>query len=155
VTDNPQIESNQARLRAVVREFLRESPADYAGMKTRVDALTTMVREEAAAAIREPLNLYAAGLPHGTYTEKKVLANWVNAEMRRMGLALRCPKSGQPSIIQATIGHNPEAGKFRLDYIDAEGRHRNQTASVQLPQLNPMPDTTTHTPHRTRTSRNR
>lgn len=155
VTEDSQTESNQARLRTVVREFLAEAPPDYTAIKMRVDVLTTVVREEAAAAIRAPLNHHAANLPQGTYQEKKLLANWLNAEMRGMGLALRCPKSGQPSIIQATIGHNPEAGRFRLDYIDAEGRHHNQTVSVRLPQLDPMPDTTAHTPHRTRGDRKR
>jgi hypothetical protein len=142
-------------LREMIRRALQDSTADYATVKSKIVALTTILREEAASAISRPLNQEAAILRQSTYEEKKVLANWVNSEMRGMGLALRCPKSGEPSIIQATIGHNPEVGKFRLDYVDTDGRHRNQTVSVQLPILDPMPDTSTHTPHRTRSGRNR
>jgi hypothetical protein len=148
-------DTQHIELRAMIRRALEDPSAEYATVKSKITSLMTILREEAASAIHRPLNQAAAILPQSTYHEKKVLANWVNSEMRGMGLALRCPKSGEPSIIQATVGHNPEAGKFRLDYVDIDGRHRNQTVSVRLPVLDPMPDTTTHVPHRSRSGRNR
>lgn len=142
------------RVRNAVHEML-SAPASYRELRAGIDSIQRVAREEFAAAIRDPLNREAAVRPHATYAEKRELANWINAELRGMGLALKCPRSGLPSILHASIGHLPEVGRFRFDSVDETGRRNNYSASVDLPHLEPVPDPALKVPLRTRRDRSR
>lgn len=77
-----------------------------------------------------------------TYQEKKDFAVWLNAQLRDSGLAIRCPKTGHPTMLHANPGHTPDVGRFRFDYLDDQGRLRTTYTTVDLPALEFIPDTT-------------
>ena len=50
------------------------------------------------------------------------LAKWVNAELRKLGLALVCPKTRRPAILLADPGGVPGVGRFQFQSETPEGR---------------------------------
>jgi hypothetical protein len=142
-------------LRHSIRATLREASPSYDALHRTLRTLAEGVREEAARALQPALNERVARIPHATYEEKKSLAKWVNTELRQLHLAIRCPKTGRPSLLQANPGSDPMIGRFRLDYMDDQGRRRTPISSIALPQLELIPDSLDTTPHRTRGQRSR
>lgn len=94
-------------------------------------------------------------MPQANYEEKKTLANWINDQLRTIGLAIRCPRSGQPSLLQPATTRDHETGRFRLDYVDEHGHHRNPSSFADLSGLTLMPESLSVTPFRSRGGRNR
>ncbi len=143
------------QIRRAVRAIADALPDAYAKKRDGIVATGDAVREELARALEPILNAEAAKLPQATYDEKKTLAKWINAELRRVGLAIRCPKTGNPCLIVATTGHSPLVGRFVLDYTDSEGKRQHPVSSVTLPTLQLMPDDLTRAPYGERRSRSR
>jgi hypothetical protein len=109
--------------------------ADYDSLRQRLTESFDRGREQMAAELEQPLNDEASNRPHESYEEKKELAKWVNAELRRFGLALKCPKTGRPAIL---IGHAtgvPGVGRFHIEVLGEEGVAKRTYTGVQLPTL--------------------
>jgi hypothetical protein len=122
-------------------------PADYASRRETLLQLSDAVRNRLAAAIEPAINSAAAAFPQSSYEEKKALAKWINAELRRFGLALRAPKTGHPCILVATTGPRPDVGRFVFDYVDASGKRHHPMSSATLPDLEVMLDDLTRAPY--------
>lgn len=108
---------------------------DYAARRGALTALHDVTRSTIANALEPALNEQAAAMPHATYEEKKDLAKWINAELRRFGLAIKCPKTGRPAIL---IGHAtgvPGVGRFHIEVLGEEGVAKRTYTGVQLPKL--------------------
>lgn len=142
----------RATLRRAVRALAEESPLSYENLSRNLAAASRVVREEFAIILQPAINTQAASMPHRSYEEKKALANWINRELRQLGLAIRGP-DGQPCLLQAGPARDHEVGRFRLDYMDDEGHRRSPSSSVALPNLEIMPDPQTSTPFRIRKPR--
>ena len=113
-------------------------PADYPRRSETLAAMTTAYREELAAQLAPALNAHIRAMPHETYEEKKVLAKWVNDELRRFDLAINCPKTGQPSILLVGSGNHPEIGRFMIEHKTPEGKRVRPVNTPELPQLELM-----------------
>ena len=123
------------RAYALAGTALSPSPADYDGIARHLDEAGRGFRRAVAERLEPALNDHLKGLPQASYGEKQELARWVNAELRRFGLAIRCPKTGLPAILIADPGDDPARGRFQLDVITAAGRNKRTVSSVQLPHL--------------------
>ncbi|HKQ48575.1 MAG TPA: hypothetical protein VJZ71_10940 [Phycisphaerae bacterium] len=128
-----------------------ESRKEYEQARNRAVAMCDKVRIDAARLLEPALAAEASRQPQRTYDEKKTLAKWVNAELRRIGLAIRCPRTGRPSLLLANAGGQPGIGRFHLEHTDAEGRRHRSVTSVALPELKLMPDELTRAPYGERT----
>lgn len=118
-----------------VASKLGDLPEDYPARRQVLAALHDVTRSTIAKALESVLNDHAAEMPHATYEEKKELAKWVNAELRRFGLAIKCPKTGRPAIL---IGHAtgvPGVGRFHIEVLGEEGVAKRTFTGVQLPKL--------------------
>ena len=74
-------------------------------------------------------------MPAASYDDKRALARWVNAELRRFGLAIVCPKSRRPSVLLADPGGAPGTGHFQFQSESPEGRKVRAFSSAALPRL--------------------
>lgn len=133
----------------------RSLPLDFAARRAALIELHDAVREAVVRALEPVLNEHVASLPHSTYEEKKTLAKWVNAELRRVGLAIKCPKTGHPCLIVATTGNRPTVGRFVLDYTDEQGKRRHPISWSVLPQLELTLDDLSRVPYGERRPRSR
>jgi hypothetical protein len=148
-------ERAEAELRRAIQRIAGSETRPYEHTRARLASTSRIVREELAAILQPAINGQAAAMPHETYEEKKTLANWINRELRQLGLAIRCPRTGEPCLLQAGPARDHVVGRFRLDYMDESGRRHSPSSSVSLPQLELMPDPQVHTPFRIRNPRSR
>jgi hypothetical protein len=147
------VSEEQISILTAVDRFIRTLPDTYRPRRKSLENFSDSVRQKLATALEPSLNVYAVTLPQTTYEEKKALAKWVNAELRRFGLALRCPGTNQPCLLQAYQGNHPEIGRFRFDFVDAEGHRRQPISSANLPRLELMLDDLTRAPYGQRAQR--
>lgn len=122
------------------------TPANYEEVRADLLRLSDMTRHEVAQRLTPALNEHAAKMPHATYEEKKKLATWVNAELRRFGLAVRSP-DGRPCLLKGNPGGQPGVGRFVFDFTDAAGRRHQPFSSVVLPRLELTLDDLTRAPY--------
>lgn len=108
---------------------------DFAALRQQMTESFDRNREQIAAELEQPLNDEVSHRAHESYEQKKELAKWVNAELRRFGLAIKCPKTGRPAIL---IGHAtgvPGVGRFHIEVLGEEGVAKRTYTGVQLPKL--------------------
>jgi hypothetical protein len=120
-----------------VRELLAATePTEYQAFFDHLLALAVAVREELATRLSPRLSAQVRAVPHDTYAEKQELAKWVNGQLRQLGLAVRCPKTGRAAILVADLGPNPEKGRFQIQTVHDRKR---TLSSVDLPDFSLMP----------------
>lgn len=109
----------------------------YDEVRTVVIDFETSVRESIARALSPHLNYHVALVPQDTYDEKRELAKWVNAELRRFGVAIKCPRTGLPAFLVADPGGRPGSGRFQLE-VTQDGKPHRSVSSGTLMQLSLM-----------------
>lgn len=124
-----------ATLTTNVAGLFEEMPEDFEGRKAALTAVNAAFRQELANQFAPALNAKAQAMPHGSYEEKKALARWVNEELRRFDLAIKCPKTGEPSILTVDPGHHPEIGRFSIEHKTPDGKRHRSLTSPALPEL--------------------
>lgn len=129
-----------AELQALMRSISAKLPAEFPARQATLLRLTDTFREELAAALQAPLNAHLASMPQENYEEKQALVLWLNAELRRFGLAVRCPKTGRASLLQVDIGRQPEKGRFQTDNVNGQGKRERPLSFNELIPLELMPD---------------
>lgn len=134
---------------------LSDVPLEFNTRRIACRTLHSMIRSAVVIAFEPVLNEMAQSLPQATYEEKKALAKWVNAEIRELGLAIRCPKTGLPGILRGHAGGIPGVGRFHVEVTDAQGVQRRTVTSTTLPKLDLMPDDLARAPYGERTHRSR
>lgn len=142
-------------LRYRIREILESGPTGFDAVRQRIDRVQQVVREESFRVIGPMLASRAAEIPVGTYEEKRAFVAWLNAELRHHHLAIRCPKTGKPTILEINPGRLPATGRFRFDHLDETGRHHTTFTCVDLPPLEFMPDPSVTPRGRLRSGRSR
>lgn len=153
MTDSDPTTQQLRTLRELIQSLAKDARPGYDSVASRMLQLQGVFRTEAAAALSEPLNTKLSEMPSETYEHKKRIAAFANAELRQFGLAVRCPRTGQPGVLQANPGGHSETGRFRIEVLDALGQRRHHTSAVELPELSLTIDTTSKVPHRVRGGR--
>jgi hypothetical protein len=119
---------------------LSSLPSGFAARRGALVNLHDHVRAAIARSFESALNERAASLPGDTYEDKKVVARFVNSELREFGLAIRCPKTGLPAFLVAHPGGRPGIGRYHLEVVEF-GKPRRTVTSSELPEsLKLMPD---------------
>lgn len=137
----------EQRLREAVRRVV-DKAREYEEARIAAGYATRIVQEELARELGELLNGRAASMPQATYEQKKALANWVNNELRPLGLAVRCPATGRPAVLQASVGNDRAVGAFRFDTLAADGGREQRSWATRLPRLELVVDTSARVPRR-------
>lgn len=122
-------------------------PADYEEFTAAARALGRCFHCELATAMQPRLNSHLRTLPSDTYAEKQYIATWVNEQLRELGLAIRCPKTGKPANLIADVQAGEDsASRFRLDVRTDEGGRTRTFSSRDLFDLELMEDATRQEP---------
>jgi hypothetical protein len=130
------IQEISRHLDALLASLPKDAP--YEMKAEKLAGLSHEVRQRIAAELGPALNIKAQAMPHHTYDEKKELARWVNDQLRRFDLAIKCPKTGQPSLLLVMTGDHPEIGRFVIEHKTPEGKRVRPVTSTKLPQLELM-----------------
>lgn len=108
----------------------------YAAQAQSLENLISDVRQQAAANLLPALKEEMQRRPHATHEDKKTLVKWTNAELRRFGLAIKSPKTGNASNFVTDKGNHPEEGRFQLR-SEGEG---GKVESFSTPKLSVLLD---------------
>ncbi|MFO0901190.1 MAG: hypothetical protein U0836_27505 [Pirellulales bacterium] len=123
-----QFESELGRLRGTAVN-------DYESTMRGLRAARQLFHEFAAARLEPALNRAAAQRPQATLPDKQDLARWINGELRSLGIAVRCPRTGQPALLRGDPGHRQPAGRFQIQLISAEEARRRTSSFATLEPL--------------------
>lgn len=133
-----QAEKRRDRVRALLEP---DASQPFSRRISRLKNLRQLVHEEIASELQDAFNAQIRSMPHQTYPQQRALVIWVNSQLRDLGLAVRCPKTGLPGILIAdTSSPDSTVGRIRMDVRDDSGR-RIRTHIFALPlALSIMPD---------------
>jgi hypothetical protein len=120
------------RIRALLE---RSRPGTYEVIRADLLTLADLTRLELAHRLQPLLQRKLEELPHATYEDKKALVRWANAELRRFGLAFKCPKTGRPGLLLGNPSRVPEVGRFQLEVAGPDGRPLRTVSSAELPRF--------------------
>jgi hypothetical protein len=122
-------EKAQAEWIAQTQALLDELPDDFSQCGVKAAEITHLFRAALARSLQPRLNAHIAMMPHETVAEKSALATYVNRELHKLGLAIRCPRTGGPAILTGDArDDNDEVGRFRL-LVRGDSFHRSRTVT--------------------------
>lgn len=109
-------------------------PSEYGTRREWLRRLDVGIRNMIARSLGPALNEHLAAAAQSTYDEKRALARWVNGELRSLGLAIQCPKTGLPAFLVGHPGGAPGVGRFHIEVVES-GQVRRTVTSTSLPVL--------------------
>lgn len=126
-------ESNAKFRRTRIKSLLEaEPPAYYDALVGHLGELESLVRQEVAARLQPVILQRVRLMRQETYAEKQEVARWVNGELRRLGLAVRCPVTGKPGTLVVDLGGAQETvSRFRVE-TRAEGHRTRKMLAYEL-----------------------
>lgn len=135
------VPSNEDQLIKLLQAIALQSPPAFVDQMATIAGLAHQFRQTAATLLEGPLNAHLAQMPQTTAREKQDLARWVNAQLRELGLALRCPKTGRPSVLISDVKEGgSDIGRFRFENRDENGAKVRTVTLQELPELQLMED---------------
>ena len=90
--------------------------------------------------IERSINERLADLEPSTLPQKQEFAKAVNAELRSLGLAIRCPKTNRPSVLIANPGNHPTAGRYQFQHKTMKGTWIRSFSTPNLKEVSLIPD---------------
>lgn len=132
----------EKHLKSLLAKITKELPRDYASQADLLVQLGHTFRQAVASAIETPLNQMLQRMPQQTLEEKRELTKWLNAQLRRLGLAVRCPNTHRPSTVLVDVRDSKDQnGRFRLENWDENlGKDVRTATSTELPEFVLMED---------------
>ncbi len=128
------IADNVSRL---IHLLLDDKPTSYEMLSARLREARIVFHECVAMRIEGPLRIEMQSAPHGSFVEKQQIANWVNGDLRLLGLAVKCPNTGLDSTIGVDHGSNAAVGRFRLRPFEDSKRRTFSSVNVFPVELVP------------------
>jgi hypothetical protein len=133
------------RLKRIIDELGSERNDAYPALAAMGRDARDLLHELIASSIEAPLNKHLASLPQDSLPEKKELAKWLNSELRTLGLALKCPRTGKPSYLRAGDHYIAATGRFAICLTSDRQRRRTLSSNTLFPiKLMPFPDRFRH-----------
>lgn len=121
-----------AKLRRIEQLLGERKRDDYKSLRARLTEARELFHDMLAERFTEAFNAHLAAQPQGTLQEKRSLARHANAELRNLGLAVKCPKTGEPAVFYGDPGHMPEEGRFQLGLASEEASRKRTFTSRTL-----------------------
>lgn len=129
----------ESAIQALVQ--LGRSAANYDAVYAGVLDLRHQMQSGLATALQDVFNARLGEMPKTDYRQKQALASWVNSQLRELGFAIQCPKTGRPAILIADLRDaEDQQGRFRLEIRTVEGRRIRTMSATELPSLTLIED---------------
>ncbi len=125
-----------------IDRLVSEMPADYPQAAVWAAQITQAFRDRMAEVLQPRLKSHLTSMPADSLEEKRNLATWVNGELHKLGMTIRCPKTGRPAVLYADFqdAEHETVTRFRTTTSSADSRgSRRTTVSQDLPTLDIMP----------------
>ena len=129
---NEDIHEKLARVGELVAEHKSE---DYESFLLRLQEVHKLFHDMLAEQFTEVFNAHLASLPQETGKQKQMLARAANADLRKLGLTIRCPKTNKAAHLRGT-SYSP-TGSFQL-CLTADSSYARSVTSKSLPHVGLM-----------------
>lgn len=116
-TENDDAEHRDER----VARLCRALSASHAQSLDELLVLKRDLLDEVALRARGAIESHVATQPQSTIGEKQALANWVNAQLRHLDLAILCERTGMPAKLIVNTTRGPQ-GRYHLAVTMPDGR---------------------------------
>jgi hypothetical protein len=123
----------EARWRTTFGELLKDAPADYSRRYQQFGILREAFYEQLGRLLAPALRDYLRSQPQDTLDAKTMLANRLNEDLRRIGLAILCPRTGKPAMLAVSSGKDDATGRgyFALEVQDNAGNSVQTTPKTR------------------------
>jgi hypothetical protein len=101
----------------ITRLLHQEVADDFAAMQRWRDALQTAVNDVIIKRLEPVFNEALTAAPQSTPAQKQELCQWVNAELHNMGLAIRCPRTGEPAALRVEQGRDSASYQIQIEAL--------------------------------------
>lgn len=107
-------------------------------------AIREIFQRELARAVEPRLNSQIEQMPRSTVDECRLTAARCNEWLRRLGLAIRDPRTGRAGVLlaDAKAGHSPDP-RFRIQ-TRSQGQESRTNVSAEHPRLELIPAEPSH-----------
>lgn len=124
-----------------IRELLEKpADADYDRLIVELRELSELTRQEMAERLAPALTQRVKSMRQLTYEDKQRVATWINNEIRPLGLAVKCPATGQPGILIVDLGGAAgDVSRFRVESHDASGKRIRKFLAGELHTIDLVP----------------
>jgi hypothetical protein len=89
-------------------------------------------RQALAKRVAPILNQYLNKFSHDTLEQKQGVSRFVNLFLERLGLAIRCPRTGKASRLQAAYSRNRSDSRYQLVNNSQDGRPKPTVSSSSI-----------------------
>tara|TARA_R110002111_G_scaffold18776_8_gene45909 strand:+ start:160 stop:666 length:507 start_codon:yes stop_codon:yes gene_type:complete len=132
---DPEMKKVNSKLERIGELLNQDTPKDYMALRTSLEEARDLFHEVLAERLRDSFNDHLASEPHESAIEKRSLSRAANADLRGLGLAIKCPKTGEPAHLRGVA--DTETGRFQL-CLTANSSYARSVTSKQLPTLDLM-----------------
>ena len=119
----------------LINQLFSNLPTDFEARKSAIFRIQDEIHQAMATAIESSFNEYLSHEPRNSVEERKDFAAMINATLRKMSLAIKCPRSGRAAtlIVDTQDADHPDISRFRLQVKDPNGKWRRTTTFTDLP----------------------
>jgi hypothetical protein len=136
--------------RTALQQLTLRLPSEFGAFREEAVELERVFLQLIAERLQNQFNHFLRQIPHETLEQKRNLAKFANAELQRLGLAIRCPKTGRSALLVADGYGDEVGGRFTLKIQLECGRETHRTHSYELPVLQLMADDRTRSTRKER-----
>jgi hypothetical protein len=121
----------------LIKSLFDRLPDSYSDRYAKVRSIRRQFHAELADALTATLNEHVVGLPQDTPEERQEMAAWINQQLRDIGLAVKCPATGQPAVlvVDRQDRQHPEITRFRFSVRAPDGKQSHTAARRNLGEL--------------------
>lgn len=121
----------------LVRPLTAEPASNYEAARIEAKLIKDAAIQKIISVVAPTVNARLQSMPSQSYDDKRSVCQWLNQELRELGIAIKCPKTGDPAALHASddcgIG-----GRFRLRVDTPRGEHPT-VSFAKLPTLSFVP----------------
>lgn len=134
-------QSKDSDWRQSIRAQISVLPERYEDRVRALESLRHVLHEEFAQSLRPAFNHRLERVEQDDLSGAQLACTTLNADLRRLGLAIRCGKTGKPAILLAEArSESGDAARFRLQVRNDDGRFVKTLSSNAAPSVELMPD---------------
>lgn len=137
-------EDSSRRHKRIIQLLTTDRTVGYKQVLRQLQEARELVHEEVSRRLEIPLREYLEGRPQGTIRERQNLSRELNADLRSLGIAIKCPRTGEPGILQIDSGYRPQ-GRYQILIHDDKG-YRRTVSATKLPVFELRPNHTRREP---------
>jgi hypothetical protein len=122
---------------AALKSLMADLPERYADRYAAIQNIRHAFHREMALVLQPVLNEHIPGRPQDSAKERQELAAWINEQLRNIGLAVKCGKTGRPAsiVVDSQDRAHSDITRFRFSTRSENGKYSHTSTAQNLGEL--------------------